>query len=83
MFRGCSKLVGGNGTAFSEEHTSGAYARPDGGEPSPGYFTAGEWQGVESISQEPKAKSQKLIKDGQMLIIKGDKTFNVLGSEIQ
>ena len=83
VFRGCEALVGGKGTTYTEDNNGFSYARPDGGEPSPGYFTAGEWQGVESISQEPKAKSQKMIKDGQMLIIKGDKTFNVLGSEIQ
>lgn len=84
MFRGCSKLVGGNGTAFSEEHRSGEYARPDGGEPSPGYFTAGEWQGVENISQEPKAKSQKLLKNGQLFITSdGNQIYTITGQRVK
>ena len=40
MFEECTSLVGGKGTAYSEEHTDGAYARPDKGESKPGYFTA-------------------------------------------
>ena len=38
--------------------------------------------GMESISQEPKAKSQKLIINGQLFIIKNGKTYNALGQEI-
>ena len=40
MFKGCTKLVGGNGTAFDDSHTDATYARPDGTEGNPGYFTA-------------------------------------------
>ncbi|MBR4564676.1 MAG: BspA family leucine-rich repeat surface protein [Paludibacteraceae bacterium] len=39
MFEGCTSLVGGNGTAYSAEHTDKTYARPDGGSSQPGYFT--------------------------------------------
>ena len=38
MFSGCTSLVGGNGTAYDENHTDVAYARPDE-EGNPGYFT--------------------------------------------
>lgn len=34
-------------------------------------------------SQEPKAKSQKLIKDGQLIILRDGKQYNALGSEIK
>lgn len=38
-FYGCQNLVGGNGTAYDEEHTGAEYARIDGGTDMPGYFT--------------------------------------------
>lgn len=40
MFEGCWNLVGGKGTAYDENHTDAEYARIDGGEDSPGYFTS-------------------------------------------
>ena len=47
VFEGCSKLVGGAGTKYSDAETSdptyyktAAYARIDGGSSNPGYFTA-------------------------------------------
>lgn len=43
---------------------------------------AWEPQGIEEVSQEPKAKSQKLIKDGQLFIEKNGKFYNVMGAEI-
>ena len=39
MFDGCTKLVGGNGTKFDENCIAYTYARIDGGEDAPGYFT--------------------------------------------
>ncbi len=39
MFKNCKKLVGGNGTAYSWEHTGGDYAHIDGGMQNPGYLT--------------------------------------------
>lgn len=40
MFKGCTKLTGGKGTAFDAAHTGKEYARPDGGTERPGYFTS-------------------------------------------
>lgn len=40
MFTGCSKLKGGNGTAYSSSNTGVTYARIDGLDGNPGYFTA-------------------------------------------
>ena len=41
MFQGCSRLVGGMGTAFSYSNPSDkTYAHIDGGPSNPGYFTA-------------------------------------------
>jgi hypothetical protein len=39
--------------------------------------------GVESVSQEPKAKSQKLIKNGQLLIIDNGVKYNAQGAEVK
>ena len=39
-FGGCNSLVGGAGTAYDDSRVSYAYARIDGGESNPGYFTA-------------------------------------------
>ena len=41
MFYGCTSLVGGQGTAFDENHVDAAYAHIDGGTSNPGYFTNG------------------------------------------
>lgn len=41
MFSGCSRLVGGAGTAYSASHTDGTYARIDNPPDFPGYFTRG------------------------------------------
>ena len=38
MFEGCTSLVGGNGTAYDENHVDAGYARVDRAG-SPGYFT--------------------------------------------
>ena len=39
MFFNCKALVGGKGTTFDSTVVDATYARPDGGEEAPGYFT--------------------------------------------
>jgi hypothetical protein len=39
MFRGCTSLVGGEGTVYDSSHVTAEYARVDGGVSAPGYFT--------------------------------------------
>ena len=39
MFSGCTKLVGGMGTTYDENHSDKEYARIDHGAEQPGYFT--------------------------------------------
>ncbi len=39
MFNGCTSLVGGNGTTYDPDHVGSSYAKIDGGESNPGYFT--------------------------------------------
>ena len=47
MFKNCTALVGGNGTAFDSSRVDAAYAHIDGGEENPGYFTKkrAAWEG--------------------------------------
>ena len=45
------------------------------------YFFGKKSQGIENTTDGVKAV--KVIRDGQVLILKGDKTFNVLGTEIK
>ena len=40
MFNNCTKLVGGQGTTYNENHVDAAYAHIDGGTSNPGYLTA-------------------------------------------
>ena len=39
MFDGCDNLEGGRGTAYDTSHIDAEYARIDGGQTEPGYFT--------------------------------------------
>ena len=39
--------------------------------------------GIDEISQEPKANSQKLLRNGQILILRGDKIYTVTGQEVK
>ena len=41
MFTNCTSLIGSNGTVYGSKHIDKTYARPDGGESAPGYFTSG------------------------------------------
>ncbi|WP_295084315.1 BspA family leucine-rich repeat surface protein [Ruminococcus sp.] len=40
MFYGCEKIKGGAGTVYDPQHTDAEYARIDGGNENPGYFTS-------------------------------------------
>ncbi len=40
-------------------------------------------EGLDETSQEPKAKSQKLIMNGQLLIKKNGKIYNVMGARVK
>ena len=81
MFLNCYSLVGGNGTHYSASHTGIEYARPD--KPGqPGYFTI-TGQGIENTNANANANAAKIIRDGQLFIIRDGKTFNALGTELK
>ena len=39
MFKNCLNIIGGSGTKYDANHINNAYAKIDGGESDPGYFT--------------------------------------------
>ena len=43
----------------------------------------GDPQGIESFSAEPVKRGEKIFRDGQLLIIRDGRTYNVLGTEIK
>ena len=87
MFYGCTKLKGGRGTVYNKNNVDLTYARPDGGTDAPGYFWRSTDDGLnhEDIDQvqSDKVQSTKVIRDGQLFIIRDGKTFNALGVEIK
>lgn len=40
-------------------------------------------QGIDQITQEPQTNSQKLIKDGQIYILRGSRTYTLTGQEVK
>ena len=83
MFKGCTALVGGNGTAYKSTNVDATYARPDDPDnDQPGYFSKKEPTAIESI--QPSAVScQKILRDGQILILRGDKVYTITGQEVR
>ena len=84
MFRGCEALVGGKGTAYSEAHEDFTYARPDGGTNLPGYFTMGEIsEGIDQVTNNQTPITNKILRDGILLIERNGKTYNATGAEVK
>ena len=52
MFKNCTNLVGGQGTKYNSRKTDATYARIDGGEDAPGYFTDKTATGVKGVTSE-------------------------------
>ena len=85
MFKGCTSLVGGNGTAYKSTNVDATYARPDEGPDSdaPGYFTKKSDDGIESLSA-PNDRAQKIMMDGQLYIATPDgKIFTTQGARVK
>jgi surface protein len=79
MFYGCIELVGEKGTKYDVNHTGITYAHPDEAG-NPGYFTKKTATCIETITND---QSNKIIKDNQLLILRGDKTYTITGAEVK
>ncbi len=82
MFKDCEKIVGGKGTMLDKNTVDVTYARPDEGANKLGYFTGNGTSGLESVNHSA-ARSQKLIKDGQLYLLRNGKTYTVQGQEVK
>ena len=84
MFDNCPKLAGESGTAWESSNPKDVtYAHPDEAG-NPGYFSKSVPTGIEQTnSQEPIANSQKLLINGQLLILRDGKMYNVMGVEVR
>ena len=83
MFDECTSLKGGNGTVYDWNHIDAAYARPDE-VGNPGYFTKKTTTGIEQTNEEmKKCENVKLLHNGQLLIEKNGKTYNMMGGEVR
>jgi len=83
MFKRCVAIVGGNGTTYKATNPDDAtYARLDGGTGNEGYFTKDKPTSIDKV-QNDQVPSTKVLRDGQLFIIRGDKTFTVTGQEIK
>ena len=60
MFSGCTLLVGGKGTVFDSNFIDKTYARPDGGEEAPGYFTERKYV-VSDVNCDGTADTQDVL----------------------
>ena len=88
LFEECTSLVGGNKTAYNGEHTDASYARPDEGPESekPGYFSKKTPTAIDetpSPSGEGRGEASKILRDGQLLILRGDKIYTITGQEVR
>ena len=85
MFDECTKLVGGQGTVYNSSYTDKKYARIDGGNTEPGYFSELKnydlWVAGTQVST---INRMDILGDGSfsydaeknVLMVKGDKTYN-------
>ena len=83
MFANCAVLQGEEETMFDGIHADAEYARPD--EPAkgqPGYFTRKNETAIDNQMVNGKSSNRKFLRDGQILILRGDKIYSVPGQEI-
>ena len=83
MFAGCPSLIGGNGTPFETSHINAAYARPDK-DGQNGYFTEIDTQGVEEVTpSDSTSRGEKILRDGKLFILVGEKMYDARGIEMR
>ena len=73
-FSGCTSLVGGSGTTYDENKIHATYARIDGGESAPGYFTAKAT--TIGTKSEPDAVGDIVFSDGSATPYSTDLTLS-------
>ena len=86
MFAGCEALKGGKGTEWTATNPNDiTYAHLDG-ESGPGYFTKKTTTAIDetpSPSGEGWGEASKILRDGQLLILRDGKTYTLTGQEVR
>ena len=88
LFKNCLKLKGGDGTKYETECASLGdtdhlkYALTDGLDGKKGFFSKKTTTGMESV-QTSDVRSQKILRNGQFLILRDGKMYNVQGAEVK
>jgi len=82
MFINCTALIGDKGTRYDSDYTDITYARPDLNS-KPGYFTRKSIQGIEEIPSNSPSRGEKILRDGQLFILRDGKTYDARGVEIK
>ena len=82
MFSGCTSLVGGNGTNYNDANPKDVtYARLDE-DGKKGYFTKKKETAIDNVSAN-LGESQKLLRNGQIFILRGEKVYNAQGALVK
>ena len=82
MFSGCTNLVGGQGTAYDAYYTNYRYARIDGGEAAPGYFTYEVSTGIGGLKSADAANApvydlsgRRVTEPAKGIVVKNGKKY--------
>ena len=82
MFLGCEQLKGEQGTEFDWIHTGREYARPDGQDDQPGYFTT-EKTALEEMNAPVKKAEKILTTNGHLHILRNGQVFDIQGRRVK
>ncbi len=81
MFLDSKLLVGGSRSKYDAEHVDISYARPEQSASIKGYFTKVR-TGVDNVAAE-KVSGTKVLRNGVLLIQRGEKLYTITGQEVK
>jgi len=81
MFEDCTKLVGGQGTAYNLVHIDYTYARIDGGASAPGYFTYKASTGINSLIVDSDSSPLPIYNLSGQRLTAPQKGVNIIGGK--
>ena len=82
MFWGCSLLKGENGTEYDTANTKVSYAHIDVAG-NPGYFTHKDIETALDQVPSDHVQGTKILRDGQLFILRDGKTYDARGTRVQ
>ena len=82
MFWGCNLLKGENGTEYDSSNTKVSYAHIDVAG-NPGYFTHKDIETAIDNVPGDHVQGTKILRDGQLFILRDGKTYDARGTQVQ